>query len=82
MRATLMITGPADIAALVASIAGDRPVTVLPSGTHLIKYKRLVDARAAVWAAHEAVKINGQKMLYDEKNGTLIFGEVEISILK
>lgn len=74
-----MITGPADIA---ASLAGDRPVTVTPSGNHLIKFSTFNQARAAIRQFYKAVKLNGQKIAYDSLNGSLSFGETEISILK
>lgn len=74
-----MITGAADIA---ASLAGERPVTVTPSGNHLIKFKTFNQARAAIRQFYKAVKLSGHETLYDRLNGSLSFGETEISILK
>ena len=79
MKATIMVTGAADIA---ASLAGERPVTVTPSGNHLIRFSTFNQARAAIRGYYKAVKFNGQKMAYDSLNGSLIFGDTEISILK
>ena len=79
MKALIMITGAADIA---ASLAGERPVTVTPSGNFLIKFSTFNQARAAIRQFYKAVKFNGQKMAYDSLNGSLSFGDVQISILK
>ena len=79
MKATIMITGAADIA---ASLAGGKPVTVTPSGNFLIKFSTFNQARAAIRNYYKAVKLSGHEMAYDSLNGSLIFGDVQISILK